>query len=95
MRQLISSLQPFDLHEVRTDLGRWSIGHPFIAASSLPGDAALVLAAAGIGAALLGVVLRARTHEGTHRRPASGVMLILLSRVRRAGLCGDLQPDRP
>ena len=76
--KLISSLQPFDLHEVRTDLARWSIGHPFIAASSLPGDVALVLAAAGIGAALLGVVLRARTHEGTHRRPASGVTLILL-----------------
>jgi hypothetical protein len=76
--KLISSLQPFDLHALRTDLGRWAIGHPTIALPSLPGDAVLSMVAGGIGAAILGVVLRARTHDAQPSRPAVGVMLVLV-----------------
>ena len=75
--KLISGLQPFDLHEVRTDLGRWTIGHPFIALSSLPGPVASVLVAAGFAAALVGVALRARAHDFSLSRPASGLVLVL------------------
>ncbi|MEN3279463.1 MAG: mannosyltransferase [Solirubrobacteraceae bacterium] len=76
---LIGGLQPFGLGAVRTDIGRWSIGHPYIALSSLPGEVALAMLVAGFAAAILGVVLRARTADAVlPSRPAAGVILILV-----------------
>jgi hypothetical protein len=52
-------LEPFGLGAVGHDLAHVSIGHPYIALSTVPGTAALVLILLGVGVALLGLAGRA------------------------------------
>src|SRR5207244_12559288 len=64
---VIGFLNPFDLHAIGVGVGHWSIGHPFIPITSLPGRWAIAMILTGLAAASLGIsltMLRARrTHE--------------------------------
>ena len=73
-------LGPFTLDSFRTELGRWSIGHPFERLSELPGHVGVVLIAAGVTVALLGLggrALAARRAEARWR-PSAGVGLVVV-----------------
>lgn len=74
---LINSLQPFGLDAIRTDLGRWAAGHPFVTLASLPGQVALALLVLGLLAGALGVVWRVRGDRSLRSRPRAGLVLVL------------------
>lgn len=54
----IALLEPFNATNIRVDLGRWAIGHPYMTLSHIPGIAALVLASAGVIAAGACIAIR-------------------------------------
>jgi 4-amino-4-deoxy-L-arabinose transferase-like glycosyltransferase len=56
--KLYAFLEPFTLHNIRIDLGRWSIGHPFVSLATIPGSVAAAMVVAGVALALVGTVLR-------------------------------------
>ncbi|MFL5824966.1 MAG: glycosyltransferase family 39 protein [Thermoleophilaceae bacterium] len=58
--KIYALLEPFTLHAVRIDLGRWAIGHPYVPLSVIPGSMAAWLAVAGVGVATLGAIVSAR-----------------------------------
>jgi mannosyltransferase len=74
----ILALEPFGLEAIRTDLGHWSIGHPYDALGGVPGPAALAMVVGGLGAALLGLVLRLRAERSTRWRPSDRTVLVLV-----------------
>ena len=77
--KVIGTLQNFDLHAIRTDLERWSIGHPYLPVATLPGRAAAAMLLAGLAAGLLGLALRVRdvARDGGLPRPSASLILIL------------------
>ncbi len=70
--RLIAMLQPFGLHTVRIDVGRWGLGHPDVSLATVPGHAALALLLVGIAAGVIGLLLE---RPG---RPSRGVVLVLV-----------------
>lgn len=74
-------LEPFGLHAIRTDLGHWAIGHPYLPLERVPGTAALVLASIGVVAALVGTLLstsrRMRRHAAPRVRPELALLFVL------------------
>jgi mannosyltransferase len=84
----ISNLHPFELGAVRTDVLHWAVGHPFIALQDLPGDVALALLAAGVGAALIGVgwnAARVRERRPLPRPRPSAALIALLALAAPVG----------
>lgn len=63
---ILSALQPFTLHAIRTSLLHWSIGYPYslVGVREIPGTPALVLLALAAGGAAIAVLLRARRTPG-------------------------------
>jgi mannosyltransferase len=79
---VIGFLNPFSLHAIRTDLGRWFFGHPYISVTSLPGPVAIVMLGAGLAAALVGLALRLKRAAGSRipfRVPAGVVLILVLA----------------
>jgi hypothetical protein len=78
--KLYASLEPFSLHAIRIDLGRWSIGHPYVPLRVIPGLVAATLALVAIALALVGLALRTRNSPDGGRlpRPSRGVMLVFV-----------------
>jgi 4-amino-4-deoxy-L-arabinose transferase-like glycosyltransferase len=76
-------LEPFNLHAVGHDLGHWSIAHPYIALTSVPGTFAIVMIVAGILAACFGIVIRRRHHP---KLTSAAVLPILLAVAAPFGL---------
>lgn len=79
---VISFLEPFSAHLVARSLARWSIGHPFLPVTKLPGHAALAVVLVGLAAALLGGALRAFRGSDEHRftglSPGAVLVVVLL-----------------
>ena len=72
----VASLNPFDLSTVWTDLWSWSIGHPYITVTTMPGPVALAVAGVGLALAVIGLVTKAG--GGRRRRwPSARTVLIL------------------
>jgi hypothetical protein len=71
--KLYAFLEPFSLHAIRIDLGRWSIGHPYVPLRVIPGLVAATLA-------LVGLALRTRNSPDGGRLPgpSRGVMLVFV-----------------
>ena len=81
---ILSALQPFTAHFVRTSLEHWAIGYPYATPVTglreLPGDAALVLLASGLVLAALGLVITARQrHSGAWRLDRRVVLVLALA----------------
>ncbi|MGB9184983.1 MAG: glycosyltransferase family 39 protein [Solirubrobacteraceae bacterium] len=77
---LYQALDPFSLHSVRIDLGRWAIGHAYLQVSQVPGDPAVALAALAVATALLGAALALgpRLARRELPRPSSRLVLVIL-----------------
>ncbi len=78
----IGILNPFGWEAVRTDLGRWSLGHPYIPLATVPGRLALATIAAGVAAGLVGLaakVLRAAEGRLSARLPGRTVLILVLA----------------
>jgi hypothetical protein len=77
--KLTEVLHPLTLANVKLDLGRWSIGHPFAPTAEVPGHLAVALIGAGLLLGAAGLVLRIAT-DGFERiwPPRSGVTLVLM-----------------
>jgi len=73
---LIGLLEPFTSAGVGRSLVRWSIGHPFIRFSALPGAAAEVMAAAGLVTGAIGLAL-ARRRDAGRVAPRTALVLVL------------------
>jgi 4-amino-4-deoxy-L-arabinose transferase-like glycosyltransferase len=58
--QAIGIVQPFNFTAVRSDLGHWVFGHPYLTLSAVPGPVAIVLLVVGFGVALVGVLVATR-----------------------------------
>ena len=87
--EVIGSLHTFGVNAIRTDLGRWAIGHPFVALTSLPGILALAMVAAGVAVGLVGValpVIRARGRLAVLRPSANKVLILVLALGMPVGL---------
>lgn len=78
--KVIALLEPFGLHAVRVDLGRWFFGHPHIPLASMPGRVAVAMLVAGLAAGLVGVALKAgrAARHGGLPRPSVGTVLVLV-----------------
>lgn len=63
--KVIGQLEPFTLHSIRIDLGRWSLGRPYLALASEPGSLAVALVLAGLTVASVAAVARLRTARDT------------------------------
>jgi 4-amino-4-deoxy-L-arabinose transferase-like glycosyltransferase len=78
---VIGFLHPFSLTNVRTDLGRWFLGHPYISLTSMPGPVAIAMLGAGLVAGLLGLALNARrgvrSHDSSGVNPGLVLVLVL------------------
>ena len=83
----IGILQPFGLDTVRLDLGRWSIGHPFISIASLPGHVAVAMLGAGLAVAIVGLALhlRAVPTRGRVALPARPALVLALALATPVG----------
>ena len=80
-------LEPFGVHAVVSDLAHWSIGHPYLALSTVPGTigAAMILAGTAGGAAAALVQRRGRVRlTSALRSPAA--LPVLLALVTPIGL---------
>ncbi len=58
LNRVYGHLEAFNLRDVRLDLGRWSIGHPYVPLDSTPGMIAVVMILVGVGIAVLGAAPR-------------------------------------
>jgi 4-amino-4-deoxy-L-arabinose transferase-like glycosyltransferase len=80
--RLYGLLEPFNLHAVRIDLGRWSIGHPLLPLSAVPGSLGAGLVLAGVAvAAILASLITVRTKRGavSVRPPPEGALVVILA----------------
>jgi hypothetical protein len=71
------ALIPFNLHNVRHQLGLWAISNPNSTIRSVPGDLGLSLIAFGVLVGLVGSVARL-VAEQTDWRPSRGLVLVLV-----------------
>jgi mannosyltransferase len=78
--KVIELLEPFGLHAVRVDLGRWFLGHPHIPLASMPGSFAVTMLVAGLVAGIVGLALRARraATDGRLTTPPAGTVFVLV-----------------
>jgi mannosyltransferase len=76
----IGILEPFGLHAIRIDLGRWAVGHPYIPLATVPGRLAVTMLVAGLAAGTIGAALSIRRAGAGARlpRPSPGAVLVLL-----------------
>jgi hypothetical protein len=77
--KLTEALHPLTLANVKLDLGRWSVGHPFTPTADVPGHLAMVLIGAGLLLGAAGLALR--IGRGGFERiwpPRSGVVLVAI-----------------
>ena len=82
----ISALAPVNFHDLETILETSWIGHPETTIDRVPGELAVVLGAAGLLVAVIGLVMRSRgTDHGTWR-PSPRTVFILLLAVAPAAL---------
>jgi hypothetical protein len=86
--KVIGFLTPFNLTNVRIELGRWGLGHPYIPLRDLPGWAGIGLFLAGVAAGLAGLIARQTTRSGRRLpRPSSTtVLIVVLALATPAGL---------
>jgi hypothetical protein len=85
----IAILDPFGLSIIGRDLVTWSVGAPFVDASSVPGGLALVLVAVGVGVALVGLALAVTRGIRNHapcRLGASTTLVIALALATPVGV---------
>jgi mannosyltransferase len=85
----IGILNPFGLDAIRSDLGHWSIGHPYIPIETVPGVVATAMLVAGLSSALLSTALRLRSVARKHavlRVPAGAVLILVLALSTPVGL---------
>jgi hypothetical protein len=75
---IIEQLHPLTFAHARIDLGQWSIGHPLLGVSQLPGTVAICLILGGVLLGAAGALLRLRGREGKRWRPAAGITLVVL-----------------
>ncbi len=80
-------LTPFTRHNIRVDLERVTIGHPFMPLSAMPGKLAVALVGAGLAVALLSVAVALRSISVQRRRarvatalprPDRGMVLVVV-----------------
>jgi 4-amino-4-deoxy-L-arabinose transferase-like glycosyltransferase len=57
-RNVIGFLTPFGLHAIRLALETWSVGHPFLSLTTIPGSIAVAMIVAGVCLALPALALR-------------------------------------
>jgi 4-amino-4-deoxy-L-arabinose transferase-like glycosyltransferase len=85
----IAILDPFGLSIIGRDLVTWSVGAPFVDASSVPGGLGLILVALGLGVALLGLALVVsrgiRSRTGYHL-DASTTLVVALALATPVGV---------
>lgn len=87
--RVIGFLHPFGLQAVRTNIGHWAIGHPYLPLSSVPGPVALAMLVSGCAAGVIGIILSVRQNSGRDllRRPRSApVLAIVLTLAMPLGL---------
>ena len=87
--KVIGFLTPFNLANVRIELGRWGLGHPYIPLRDLPGWIGIGLFLTGIACGVAGLVLAAyRRPPGVHvpRPPATIVLIAILALATPVGL---------
>jgi 4-amino-4-deoxy-L-arabinose transferase-like glycosyltransferase len=75
---VIGFVEPFGLHAIRAALENWSIGHPYISPTVLPGSTAVALALAGVLLGTVGMLMTIRRHRGTRWRPSDRAVLVVL-----------------
>jgi hypothetical protein len=77
---VIGFLNPYSLDAIKTDLGRWFFGHPYIPVTTLPGTVAVAMLGAGLAAGVVGLALKVRRAARSHMpsRISPGVVLILV-----------------
>jgi mannosyltransferase len=83
--QVIGIVQPFNFAAVRSDLGHWVFGHPYLTLSAVPGPVAIVLLAAGCAVGVAGVALRVRD-GGLRVAPAEPWLPLVLALSMPVGL---------
>lgn len=65
--KVIGLVQPFNFAAVRSGLGHWVFGHPFLELSADPGAVAIVLLALGCAVGLAGAIAAGRRADGAGR----------------------------
>jgi hypothetical protein len=77
--KVIGILTPFNLANIRIELGRWGLGHPYIPLRELPGWLGIAMLLAGLAAGLVALALRWR-RAGMWRvpRPSSETVLVVV-----------------
>jgi mannosyltransferase len=83
--KVIGFLTPFNLANVRIELGRFGLGHPYVPLRVLPGWAGIALFLAGIVAGVAGLFVALRGQR-LPRPSATLVLVVLLALATPAGL---------
>jgi Dolichyl-phosphate-mannose-protein mannosyltransferase len=85
----IGILNPFGLDAIKTDLGHWFIGHPYIPIETVPGVVAIAMLVAGLASAVLGLAVRVRSaarNRAAFGIPAGAVLILVLALSTPVGL---------
>ncbi|MBF6558535.1 MAG: glycosyltransferase family 39 protein, partial [Acidimicrobiales bacterium] len=77
----IKAFQPFGWKAIKEDVTAWSVGHPNIENSLVPGHFAVALAVAGLALGLLGLILKLRGRSPSHWHPSPRAVLIVVLAV--------------
>ena len=78
--KVIGILTPFNAANVRIELGRWGLGHPYVPLRDLPGWAGIAMFLGGVAAGATGLFLALRRSAEIRRvpRPSSRVVLVMV-----------------
>lgn len=80
--KVLGFVDPFGVHDVARDLAHWSVGHPFLGLSQVPGRLALAMIAAGGLIGLAALLTGGEVEEGR----APGAHAYAVREHRHAGL---------
>ena len=77
--KVIGFLTPFNLSNVRIELGRWGLGHPYIPLRDLPGWIGIGLFLTGIACGVAGLLAAYRRARGPQiPRPSATIVLVAI-----------------
>jgi 4-amino-4-deoxy-L-arabinose transferase-like glycosyltransferase len=80
--KVLGFVDPFGVHDVASDLAHWSVGHPFLGLTEVPGRLALAMVAAGALIGLAALLTRGQVEA----RGAGGAHAYAAREHRHAGL---------
>jgi hypothetical protein len=84
--KLYEALDPFGLQAIRTDLGHWAIGHPYIRLATVPGGVAVLLLGAGMIVAAIAVAVRLASERGVVGVRRQQVLVVVIACAAPVGI---------